>query len=43
MFGAGKAHFVQVKSNAKYKLLTEEAQIDALNLQKILLAITRSI
>jgi hypothetical protein len=31
MFGPGKAHFVEVKSNAKYKLLTEEAQIDALN------------
>jgi hypothetical protein len=30
MFGAGKAHFVQVNSNAKYKLLTKEAQIDAL-------------
>lgn len=31
MFGAGQAHFVQVKDNAKYRLLTEEAQIDALN------------
>ena len=30
MFGAGKAHFVQVKNNAKYKLLTKEAQQDAL-------------
>ena len=30
MYGAGKAHFVQVKDNAKYKLLTEEAQRDAL-------------
>jgi hypothetical protein len=30
IFGGGKAHFVQVKSNAKYKLLTEEAQRDAL-------------
>ena len=30
MYGAGKAHFVQVRSNAKYKLLTEEAQRDAL-------------
>jgi hypothetical protein len=30
MFGAGKAHFVQVKSNAKYRLLTKEAQEDAL-------------
>ena len=31
MFGGGRAHFVQVKSNAKYKLLTEEAQRDALD------------
>ena len=30
MYGGGKAHFVEVKSNAKYKLLTEEAQQDAL-------------
>ena len=31
MYGAGKAHFVQVKNNAHYKLLTAEAQQDALN------------
>ena len=31
IFGAGKAHFVEVKSNAKYRLLTEEAQRDALD------------
>tara|TARA_R110000782_G_scaffold74248_1_gene148406 strand:- start:901 stop:6027 length:5127 start_codon:yes stop_codon:yes gene_type:complete len=31
MFGAGKAHFTEVKKNAKYKLLTEEAQQDALD------------
>ena len=31
MFGAGKAHFVEVKDNAKYKLLSREAQEDALN------------
>jgi hypothetical protein len=31
MFGPGKAHFVEVKGNAKYKLLTEEAQRDALD------------
>ena len=30
MFGAGKAHFVEVKKNAMYKLLTKEAQEDAL-------------
>lgn len=29
MFGAGKAHFVEVKDNAKYRLLTLEAQQDA--------------
>jgi hypothetical protein len=31
IFGGGKGHFTQVKSNAKYKLLTEEAQRDALD------------
>lgn len=31
MYGAGQAHFVEVKDNAKYKLLSKEAQIDALN------------
>lgn len=30
MFGAGKAKFVEVKDNAKYKLLSKEAQEDAL-------------
>jgi hypothetical protein len=30
MFGAGESHFVQVKKNAMYKLLTIEAQQDAL-------------
>lgn len=30
MYGAGKAHFVEVKDNAKYRLLTKEAQQDAL-------------
>ena len=30
MFGAGIAHFVEVKKNATYKLLTAEAQQDAL-------------
>lgn len=29
IFGAGKAHFVEVKDNAKYRLLTLEAQQDA--------------
>ena len=31
LFGAGRAHFVQVKEHAMYKLLTKQAQIDALN------------
>ncbi len=30
VFGGGKAHFVQVKDNANYKLLTKEAQEKAL-------------
>ena len=40
MFGAGRAHFVQVKNNAKYKLLTEEAQRDALDSSQRLGAVT---
>jgi hypothetical protein len=40
MFGAGRAHFVEVKSNAKYKLLTEEAQRDALDASEKLGSIT---
>ena len=31
MYGAGKGHFVQVEKNAYYKLLSYEAQVDALN------------
>ena len=31
MFGAGRAHFVEVKDNAKYRLLSKEAQQVALN------------
>jgi uncharacterized protein (TIGR02145 family) len=31
MFGGGKAHFVPVKGNAKYRLLSREAQEDALD------------
>lgn len=30
IYGGGKAHFVPVRDNAKYKLLTKEAQQDAL-------------
>jgi len=40
MFGRGRAHFVQVKNNAKYKLLSKEAQIDALNSSAEIAAIT---
>jgi hypothetical protein len=40
MFGRGRAHFVQVKNNAKYKLLSREAQIDALNSSAEIAAIT---
>ncbi len=31
MYGAGKAHFVEVRDNAKYRLLTKEAQQVALD------------
>ena len=31
IYGGGKSHFVEVLKNANYKLLTEEAQRDALN------------
>ena len=40
MFGAGKAHWVQVKDNANYKLLSKEAQEDALNSSKALAGLT---
>lgn len=30
IYGAGRAHFVQVKKNATYKLITRQAQLDAL-------------
>ena len=30
MYGTGKAHFTEVKNNAKYKLLTEQVQVKAL-------------
>ena len=40
MFGAGSAHFVQVKNHALYKLLTKEAQQDALDSSAALGAIT---
>ncbi len=34
MYGAGKAHFVQVRDNAKYRLLSKEAQQVALESSK---------
>ena len=40
MFGAGRAHFTEVKKNAKYKLLTEEAQRIALASSEKLAAYT---
>lgn len=40
MFGTGKAHFVEVKDNAKYKLITEAAQKAALDSSAKLGAIT---
>ena len=40
IFGAGKAHFVEVKNNAKYRLLTKEAQNDALVSSNALASIT---
>jgi len=30
IFGKGRDHFIQVKNNAKYRLLSKEAQVDAL-------------
>jgi hypothetical protein len=34
LFGGGRSHFVQVQKHAMYKLLTRQAQIDALNSSK---------
>jgi hypothetical protein len=42
MFGGGKAHFVQVKNNANYKLLSKEAQEDALTSANSVGAITNA-
>jgi len=41
MFGAGKGHFTQVKNNAKYRLLTAEAQYDALVSSEIMSAMAK--
>lgn len=40
IFGKGKGHFVEVKKNAMYKLLTKEAQQDALKSSENIAAIT---
>ena len=40
LFGRGRAHFVSVRDNAKYKLLSEEAQVQALDSSRKLGAIT---
>jgi hypothetical protein len=40
IFGAGHAHFVQVQKNAFYKLITKEAQSDALDSSAALANIT---
>jgi hypothetical protein len=42
MYGAGRAHFVAVKNNAKYKLISEEAQKDALKSSAEIAGITSS-
>ncbi len=34
LFGGGKAHFVEVEKHAKYKLINEQTQINALNSSK---------
>lgn len=40
VFGAGRAHFVQVQKNAQYKLISREAQQDALNSSNEIASIT---
>ena len=35
LFGAGRAHFVQVQKHSMYRLLTKQAQIEALNSSKL--------
>lgn len=36
MYGTGKAHFTEVKDNAKYRLITEQAQIKALESSELI-------
>ena len=40
MFGAGRAHFVQVRKNALYKMISKEAQEDALKSSTAIASIT---
>jgi hypothetical protein len=40
IYGNGKAHFVQVKNNANYRLITKEAQADALKASEEIAKIT---
>jgi hypothetical protein len=40
MYGGGKAHFVQVKDESKYRLITKEAQQDALAIASQISTIT---
>jgi hypothetical protein len=40
IYGAGNAHFVQVKKNATYKLITKQAQQDALSSSEAIADIT---
>jgi len=42
IFGRGRAHFVAVRNNAKYKLLSEEAQVEALDSSRRIGEITSS-
>jgi hypothetical protein len=43
IFGGGQAHFTQVRKNAAYKLITKEAQEDALDSSKEIAKITGSL
>lgn len=42
MYGAGKGHHVEVKDNAKYRLITKEAQEDALKTAESVASITQA-
>jgi hypothetical protein len=43
IYGAGKAHFVKVRNNAQYKLISKEAQEDAVNSSRDIATITGSL